>query len=318
MNCLLFQLKFNIPVHFGSPDSALSLFSSEAHFRADTLFSALCHTASQLQGEDGVQRLIGLAKSGKLLLSDSMPWQGNTLYLPKPYYTARGKTEQPADQRKKLKKLAWIPVDRFDEYCRAMQTGALFSCEATSFGHTNEVVKAVVPDFEDAVPFSVGIYQFREDAGLYVLVECAREDQNWLRELVLALGFSGIGGKISAGYGKFEVAAVEDLASSEDAQHRWLSEARRKNAGMQMLLTTSLPRDGELEQVLQNASYQLVRRAGFVGVNAGAPGKKQTQHFLDAGSVMNMRFDGDVYPVADMKTHMAYRYSKPMFLGVEL
>lgn len=318
MNCLLFQLKFNTPVHFGSQDSALSLYGSEAHFRADTLFSALCHTAAQLNGEDGVQRLIGLANSGKLLLSDSMPWQGDTLYLPKPYCTAKTRREQPADQRKKLKKLAWIPVERFDEYCTALRTGELFSCDAPAFGHTDEVVKAVVPEWEDTVPFPVGIYQFRENAGLYFMMECERADQSWLQELVTALGFSGIGGKVSAGYGKFAVLAASELEGSADAQHRWLYAAKQRSGGTQLLLTSSLPEEGELESVLSDASYQLVRRAGFVGANAGAPGKKQTQHFLDAGSVLNMRFDGDVYPVADLGTHTVYRYSKPMFLGVEL
>ena len=42
MNCCLYQLRFNTAVHFGGSDSALSLYSSEANFRADTLFSALC------------------------------------------------------------------------------------------------------------------------------------------------------------------------------------------------------------------------------------------------------------------------------------
>ena len=56
MNCFLYRLRFNTPVHFGSSDSALSLYESEDHFRADTLFSALCHTALQLFGNDGFGR----------------------------------------------------------------------------------------------------------------------------------------------------------------------------------------------------------------------------------------------------------------------
>ena len=45
MNYFLFKLSFHTPCHFGSSDSALSLYTSEDHFCADTLFSALCHTA---------------------------------------------------------------------------------------------------------------------------------------------------------------------------------------------------------------------------------------------------------------------------------
>ena len=71
MNCCLYQLRFNTAVHFGGSDSALSLYSSEANFRADTLFSALCHTALQVSGPDGVEKLIGLVRQGALLLSDA-------------------------------------------------------------------------------------------------------------------------------------------------------------------------------------------------------------------------------------------------------
>lgn len=40
MNYFLFKLSFHTPCHFGSSDSALSLYTSEDHFCADTLFSA--------------------------------------------------------------------------------------------------------------------------------------------------------------------------------------------------------------------------------------------------------------------------------------
>ena len=54
MSCLLFKLQFETPVHFGPPDSALSLYASEETFCAATLFSALCHTALSLPGPEGV------------------------------------------------------------------------------------------------------------------------------------------------------------------------------------------------------------------------------------------------------------------------
>ena len=44
MSCFLFSLRFTAPVHFGLSDAAMSLYASEETFRADTLFSALCHT----------------------------------------------------------------------------------------------------------------------------------------------------------------------------------------------------------------------------------------------------------------------------------
>ena len=146
MNCFLYQLRFNTPVHFGSSDSALSLYSTEDHFRADTLFSALCHMAAQLFGNEGVEKLLNMAARGELRLSDGMPWQGDTLYLPKPCCAVQTAREIPAEKRKALKKLAWIPAERFEEYCRALTMGTLFECESVSFGRAVENTKAAVPD----------------------------------------------------------------------------------------------------------------------------------------------------------------------------
>ena len=114
MDYYLYKLKFDGAVHFGQSESALSLYTTADHFRADTLFSALCHTALSLWGEDGVQALVKQAEADELLLSDSMPWRElaheDVFYLPKPCAVSEKKREIPADLRKKMKRLLWIPV----------------------------------------------------------------------------------------------------------------------------------------------------------------------------------------------------------------
>jgi len=321
MNCFLYQLRFNTPVHFGGSDSALSLYSSEDHFRADTLFSALCHTALQLQGSQGLDKVLKLGGEGKLLLSDAMPWREDSFYLPKPFYAAQTARELPADKRKAIKKLAWIPVSRFEEYCRAMGSGVLFECDAPSFGTAYETTRAMVPEVGDTRPYPVGLYQFRENCGLYFLAALdSPEEEAWLSQLVCALGLSGIGGKTSSGCGKFTVAQRFDLRAAVDGQLKWLRYALESISGHSMLLTTSLPREEELETVLNGASYQLVRRAGFVASDsyADSPRKKQTQYFLSAGSILKQRFSGDLYQIGSSGAHLVLRYSRPMFLGVTL
>ena len=72
MDYYLYKLRFDGAVHFGMADSATSLQSSSDHFCADTLFSALCHTAGTLWGGDGIEVLCEQADTGRLLLSDSM------------------------------------------------------------------------------------------------------------------------------------------------------------------------------------------------------------------------------------------------------
>lgn len=321
MSYLLYQLRFNTAVHFGGSDSALSLYHSEDRFRADTLFSALCHTALQMEGETGLNRLLTMGQCGKLLLSDAMPWAGDTYYLPKPCFQAQTNRELPAEHRKTLKKLAWIPVERFEEYCTAMQTGELYLGSEEPVGVNIELTKARMDLEKDALPYPVGLYQFKDNCGLYVLVHLADDsDRLWMRELMTVLGISGIGGKVTAGYGKFTVANEISLSESDDAQACWLFAALTATQGKQMLLTTALPQEEELEAALQGASYQLVRRAGFVASNSYADTayKKQTQYYLGSGAVLNCRFNGDIYAVGNRGAHPVYRYGKPMFLGVNL
>lgn len=62
MNYYLYKIAFETAVHFGSSSSAQSLYVSEDHFCADTLFSALCHTALALRGQEGLERICQAAK----------------------------------------------------------------------------------------------------------------------------------------------------------------------------------------------------------------------------------------------------------------
>lgn len=65
MDYYLYKLKFDGAVHFGQSESALSLYATADHFRADTLFSALCHTALSLWGEDGVPGACEAGRGGR-------------------------------------------------------------------------------------------------------------------------------------------------------------------------------------------------------------------------------------------------------------
>ena len=103
-----------------------------------------------------------------------------------------------------------------------------------------------------------------------------------------------------------------------DAQTDWLYTALMMQSPKHyLLLTTSLPTDGELEDVLDGAYYQLARRGGYVQSNtfSSTPQRKRTQYFLAAGATLARTFAGALYNVADAGAHPVYRYAKPMMLG---
>ena len=143
----------------------------------------------------------------------------------------------------------------------------------------------------------------------------------FLQTLVEGLSHSGIGGKTSAGYGKFHIDDIVFLDEPFDKATEWLFAAlNNSTAARQMLLSTSLPSEEELTALLPDAEYMLTRRAGFIQSSTYAPEnrKKVSQMFLTAGSVLPGRFKARLYEVGGEGKHPVYRLSAPLFLGVEL
>lgn len=320
MDYCLYKLKFDGAVHFGQSESALSLYTAADHFRADTLFSALCHTALSLWGEEGLRELVEQVESDELRLSDSMPWRGKQYYLPKPCAVSEQKREVPAQLRKAIKKLAWIPVSDMDLFERSIRGEALYTPGDAAFGMVVERASAAIVEGADAEPYQIGAFRFYPECGLYVLVGVKTSKQaEKMHTLLSALGLSGIGGKVSSGYGSFTVTETHVLSQTTDEQLKWLNSAlNASEAKHHLLLTTSLPTDDELDDVLENAQYQLVRRAGYVQSEtfAASPARKRTQYFLAAGAMLERPFRGALYTVAENGGHPVLRYAKPMTLGV--
>ena len=322
MNYFLFKLRFDTAVHFGSSDSALSLYTSEETLPADTLFSALCHEALAQQGEPGLEQLCAAVQQGRLLFSDTMPWRGSTFYLPKPIAASGSTAEVPTVLRKKIKKLAWLPVLEFDWYARSLHAAPYIPQDLPEyFGVHYEQTRAEVPAQGDTRPYQVGAFRFAEDCGLYFVCACAEKAQAALLERLLrGLGLTGIGGKVSAGCGKFHLEQVRSMDAPADAQDQWMRRALQAQHGPYLLLTTSLPQADELDAALEgDCSFQLVRRGGFMASDrVTTPLKKKTQYYLAAGSVLQHTYQGALYDVGLTDAHPVYRYSKPLFMGVEL
>ena len=147
MNYFLLKLAFDTAVHFGGSDSAVGSQSSALTLRADTIFSALCHTALEVYGEPALEELLVSADADALRISDAMPWRGDTFYLPKPIAASTSPAELSTVERKAVKKLAWIPVSKFDRYTASLHSGTYPLDELDQrFGQAYEQTKASVTD----------------------------------------------------------------------------------------------------------------------------------------------------------------------------
>ena len=315
MKYYLYKLHFNTPVHLGNAESARSRESAGNAYCADTLFSALCHIAVKA---GCLETILNAVNDDALLLSDGMPYDEKELYLPKPLLAPEN--EVASEHRKYLNRLKYIPLGQFRQYMGFVDGQESFEMTdfRTSFGET-QIVKKVSLKETVPSPYSVAVYSFDKDCGIYGLICCENRDiAELFRRLLDMLGLEGIGGRVSAGYGKFTVVSFQKLEDVHENAVRDLAEMlENSGSSSQMILTTSLPDEKALPEIMGNASFSLVKRGGFVFSAALTDYvKKDSQYFFAAGSVFQKRYEGMVHRVGHGLPHPVYRYGKPIFLGV--
>lgn len=299
----VYKLEFTTPVHFGMG----SLSDAGISFCADTLFSGLYLEA--LKGgmqEEFYQRV----KEGAILLSDAFPYKGQEYYLPKPMVYIEPKDAGDSVQKKKYKKMKYIPVSALSCYLRGDTLPDSLTLDDLG-SEWGQVMTAVKPD-EDAMPYVVGNYRFSKGCGLYCIVACKTErDKTLVDRLMADLSYAGIGGKRGSGKGKFEL----KYGGHKD---KLLELLEKGDTGRNMLLSTALPREEELAAALEDSAYLLQKRAGFVFSETYAPEqrKKKDLYTMQAGSCFKMRFQGDIYDVGMGGAHPVYRYARAMFAGI--
>lgn len=312
MNYCLFKLNFSTPLHIGDSSSARSLETQTLSLCADTLFSALCHAAP-----GKIDMLSSAVKSDKLLISDAFPFKKDVLYVPKPCMLPqnnRQSNSQSSAEKKKMKKLKYIPVSMLDDFFRSIKGEKDFSPDNADndFGKENVVTRVGIRGNDEPEPYSVASYSFNQDCGLY-FIACSDDNGilETLKSAVAVLGLEGVGGKISSGYGKF--------ACTPCAVPPKFKEMLCASGTDYISLTSSLPGDDELETAMDGAYYSMIRRGGFVySPEIGETVKKETQFFFASGSVFKTKYKGALYNVYKGGKHPVYRYAKPIFMGVSI
>ena len=118
-------------------------------------------------------------------------------------------------------------------------------------------VSVGIRGMEEPQPYRVSTYHFTDGSGLYIIAGMESEkDQECLDELFESLQYTGLGGKKSSGMGRLKC-RVCDIP-------REIKEQLTKKASMHLLLSTALPEDEELEDILKGATYSLLKRSGFI------------------------------------------------------
>ncbi|MCD8150781.1 MAG: type III-A CRISPR-associated RAMP protein Csm4 [Clostridiales bacterium] len=280
---------------------------------ADTLFSALCQEYCK-KGSEILEQFVLKARRGDILISDAFPYIGTTCYLPKPILKIDRKNDQGDSTLKKAyKKLSYVPVDQLQSYIRGtLDVKKELNRFTEELGHATTRSVAAVRGLKDPEPYRIGIYCFQPGSGLYCIVGAEnREDLQEIENCLSDMGLSGIGGKRSAGLGRYDL-------FSENVSKNLEENLMRTNFSVNMALSICLPQEEEMEKAVSGASYLLQKRSGFVASdNYSIEQRRKKDLFVfKAGSCFQNWFQGDVYDVSEGGNHAVYRYAKPLFMGV--
>ena len=314
----IWKMRFSTGVRFGTGGLSKGSFT----MMADTVFSALCIEAAARKN-GSLEKLVATVEADDFRISDLMPYIQDRYYLPKPMCDLPLAENSDSVKKKAMKKLTYVPADELTEFLK----GTLNVEKESDYfrhqlGRSQLVQKAVITRAEnnevgskeeDTKPYGAQVYSFEEGSGLYLLALAKTEEiLEFVEDLLRSLGVTGIGGKISAGYGKFDLVSEEVPATLQER-------CTLDNYNSFMSLSCCLPKEQDLEQSLEGARYRLERRGGFVQSEeyAATPRKKREVFFMKAGSSFSFPFSGSILDVSEGGAHPVYRYAKPLWLGLK-
>lgn len=303
----LIKLKFENAVCFGNE----KLWSDAYSLSVDTIFSALCKEAL-LQDEAVLYKLLNKFYTGKILLSDAMPYDPESLFVPVPLGGHKENGIGRMQYHSELDTYSFLPAELMDDYLNAELSPTILQERISGLGGIGKRDRLMMSSQMFQGSYSVHVFDFNVGCGLYICISGKNErDIDFVLSLFNGLSYSGLGGKRSIGLGRFHF-DIEEMPGF------FMDRLDTDAYDMFMTLSISLPKEEELEHAMEGAGYSLVRKGGYVDSERyGDAGRaKKGLCLFEAGSVFHNRFEGGIYDVSNGGAHPVFRYAKPMFMGI--
>lgn len=314
----LYKLKFPYGVHFGADKTGIGLEKIAQNCHCDTLYSALCHEILKLEGEKKLEEFVMATKNGEYLFSDLLPYIENDLLIPKPVlYKERSeeKSTEKSGLKKKMKKLQFISITKVKEFFDGTVETENFASDMTI--DKNSVARDGNP--ENNGLYSISITKFEDGCGLYFVSQIPEDKKEWFDKIMKSLSLSGLGGKRTSGYGRFEIIDDYDITGGIEDSEKTLAQMMNSKSEYYLSLSAFIPQNDEIEK-LNQGFYTLIKRNGFVASTTYSDKllKKTPMTMINAGSCFKTKFKGDVADVSNEGNHPVYRYGKPIMIGIDL
>ncbi len=326
----IYKLHFTSSVHLGDArdDYGVSLKT----IASDTMYAALISCLAKLGKE--------IPKDGDLgcTISSLFPFyqkdkadEDAVFFFPKPLKQTLPPSKKAVEERKKIKKIAWLDTTFFSKILQGEQ---LFN-EQTIGGNAIQgefmtdvpvdkdfITSQVSPHVtvsrdcsEDAKPFYMDRIAFKDYSGLYFIAD---GDVLLLEKALNLLQYEGIGTDRNVGNGYFEYEAdTIDLEIPENSDHA-------------VSLSSFLPESKEqLRTMLESddVAYDFQRRGGWITTPPNNTLRKNVIYAFTAASVFRRQCDGvetlgqvgiDLMPNLPMVTHPVWRCGRALFLPIKV
>lgn len=332
----IIKMKSFSPFHVGTGKENYDFSAAELH--SDTLSAGLAAIAIQQNKieENEVENFIDSFK-----ISSAFPFWKDWFFLPKlqshTNITIAGKEE--FEYRKKLKKITFIESQLWNKLIQGEKieveenqviTPFLLPIEIDKLSieidepKKFKVIKSLVHQrvtiphdrTKNPEPFFFEWKYFRQDAGLYAIVDVGDDKFDFIFELFKDLGEYGIGTDKSVGGGKFEVEkgkiTIDDIT----------------DFNAQVLLSLYIPTEEELDALRPSeANYSLLLRGGYMSGSNQEKFRhlrKKSVYMFNVGSTfpITQELKGTIVNLApewnDPAIHPVYRSGKPIVIRIKM
>jgi len=331
MDYYVYPLRFVTPVHFGDTAQGGTLENLSLTFSSDSFFGACCNELAH--NTEVLYTFIDNVMNGRIVMSSLFPyyidgdnWQ---YYVPVPMIRVETadivtrsytETKLEAIKQKRLKKRAYMRASQVKHFSDTVQyhiDGAM-----PIFVERNVTTQVNMRGTQSR-PYYVGNYRFMPNAGLYIIIGFSDESQKiFFDALIESIGYTGIGGKRSSGYGKFELAddptwLSEGFYEDDIALYDMISAPQES---IRMCMSTCVPQMVEDIQQLKQGQFKLKKRSGFVVAEGTTTQVKRKSYYaLAEGSISQHSIEGAVIKIeSDALPYAVYRNGRGFWIGVDL